>query len=125
MAPHHALVISPHATWKNRRPELVHDGFGFSNAASWGLGTEFGYHYWTNRNLQGIYLGPSGVFGFTSPPAPTDAHAYYGIAFDVGWQLVLANGFTFNAGGGLLVLASDPFATQVLPRALLGLGWSF
>ena len=75
--------------------------------------------------MEGLYLGPSGVFGFTSPPGQGGGYAYYGVAFDVGWQLVLGNGFTFNAGGGLLVIASDPFATEVLPRGLLGLGWSF
>jgi hypothetical protein len=125
LAPHHAIVVAPNATFAMGRLDLVNYGFGFTDRFSWGIGTEFGYHYWTGRHLEGLYFGPSGVFGYTGPPAPREGYGYYGLAFDVGWQWVFGHGFTLNVGGGAMLLGAREQRGRFLPRLLAGLGWSF
>ncbi len=122
-APHHAVVGSPQLTFSAHRPDIVAYGFGYAERAG-GIGGEVGYHYWIEPRLEGVFLGPSLVLGLTFA-GPT--FLYYGAAFDVGWQMILGKGFTFDVGGGLLVIdgALTGIVTHVTPRALAGVGWSF
>ena len=126
LAPHHALVASPHITLKDRdRGKLPSYAFGYTAAESSGVGTELGYHYWLAPRMEGLYLGPSLLVGLTNHPI-LNSYAYYGFAFDVGYQLVLANGFTVGGGGGLLLVgAGGGNNLHLTPRLLVGVGWSF
>jgi len=123
VASHHALVLSPNVTFAAHRGELIAYGFGFTADRSTGFGGEAGYHYWVRRDLEGIFLGPSLVFGSTATPN-LPSHGYFGVALDVGYQAVIANGFTVAVGGGVLVITGNSL-TKVTPRGLLGIGWTF
>jgi hypothetical protein len=131
LAPHHALVVSPSLTFHKvafeRNNNTLGYGFGFAGDASAGFGGEIGYHYWVRRHVQGIYLGPSLVLGATLPSAPAaaKAFAYFGGAFDVGYQYLFSNGFTLNGGGGIMVIGASGTIARAAPRFLFGLGWSF
>ncbi len=131
LAPHHALIVSPNVTFHKvafaRNDNTLGYGLGFASDTSAGFGGEVGYHYWTRRHLQGIYLGPSLVLGATLPSAPpgAKAFAYFGGAFDVGYQYLFANGFTLNGGGGIMVIGASGTTAHAAPRFLFGLGWSF
>jgi hypothetical protein len=132
-APHHALIASPNLLFlhvdRGGSSSAVSEGFGFATRTSLSLGVELGYHYfWSwQRSLRGPFFGPSLLLGVTTDASvgdATHAQAYWGIAFDAGWQEVLAGGFTIGAGVGLgLVHLAD--ATAVFPRFLLQAGWSF
>lgn len=126
-APHHAVIASPHVTFSAPRFTLAAKAFGFAPQGAGGVGTEVGYHYWIEPRLEGLWLGPSVLFGVTSPPDKGKAFGYYGAAFDVGWQLVVNPGFTVMFGAGLLVIDATPAgaAWAVAPRGLLGVGWTF
>lgn len=125
-APHHAFIVSPNITFAVDRQRPTQIAFGYTNANSSGLGTEVGYHYWFNPVAEGLFLGPSLLLGATSYPN-FGSRLDYGLAFDVGYQVILGNGFTVMAGGGLLLIGQSGTGNSVhlLPRALLGLGWSF
>ncbi len=126
LAPHHALVAAPQLTFHDRdRGKLPSYAFGYTASESSGVGAELGYHYWLAPRMEGLFLGPSLLVGFTGHPV-VSTHAYYGLAFDVGYQLMLANGFTIGGGGGLLAIgAGGGNALHVTPRVLFGIGWSF
>jgi len=126
-APHHAVIVSPNVTFSANRWKIVEDAFGYAPRGTGGVGTEVGYHYWLARQLEGLWLGPSVLLGFTSPPTPIKGFLYFGAAFDVGWQIVADPGFTLNVGGGLMVIDASVAGTptRVAPRALFGLGWTF
>ncbi len=127
LAPHHALVVSPNVTlhkYAFHRGELIGNALGFADDTSGGVGGEVGYHYWTKRQVEGIYLGPSFVFGATFP-SPGKTFGYYGGAFDVGYQYLFNSGFTLNAGGGLMIIDTAGAGVKASPRLLAGLGWSF
>ncbi len=133
LEPHHSLVASLNVlvARANRggASDLVSEGLGFASDASNGVGIEFGYHYWLRweRALRGPFLGPSLLLGSTSAASvgdPTHAQAYWGLAFDGGWQEVLPGGFTLGAGGGLEWIRMAGFGA-VVPRLLLQIGWSF
>lgn len=132
LAPHHALVVSPNLTLKKfafHRGDVFTYGMGFAGDDNSGFGAEVGYHYWTKRELEGIYFGPSLVFGATLPPANTNGKtfAYVGGAIDVGYQYLFSNGFTLNGGGGVMLTGATAAGStaKAAPRLLFGVGWSF
>ena len=131
LAPHHALVLNGNITFHKvafeRNDNTLGYGLGYSSDASGGFGGEVGYHYWVRRHLAGIYLGPSLILGATLPSAPAGAKAfaYYGGAFDVGYQYLFPNGFTLNGGGGIMILGASGATAHAAPRFLFGVGWSF
>jgi hypothetical protein len=133
LEPHHSLVASLNAliARSNRGGAngLVSEGLGFASDTSNGVGIELGYHYWLRweRALRGPFLGPSFLLGSTSAANvgdPSHAQGYWGLAFDAGWQEVLAGGLTLGAGGGLEMVRMAGFGA-VVPRFLLQIGWSF
>ena len=133
LASHHALVVSPHVTFAAHRGELPAEAFGFTADHSTGFGVEVGYHYWIRHDLQGFFLGPSLLAGRTSTPLldargqPRDVSnhfGFFGAAFDVGYQLVIASGFTIDLGGGAMLITGNS-QTKAAPRVLLGVGWTF
>ena len=133
LEPHHSLIASPNVLVvdanRGGAGSLVSEGLGFASQTSSSVGIELGYHYWLQwqRALRGPFLGPSLLLGRTTAANvgdPTYAHAYWGVAFDGGWQEVLPGGFTVGAGGGLeLVRMAGTGA--IVPRFLLQIGWSF
>ncbi len=125
-SPHHAVVLSPNVTFSADRQRFTSIGFGDTSPESSGLGAEVGYHYWLNPTAEGVFLGPALLLGVTSYPG-FGSRFNYGAAFDVGYQVILAGGFTVMAGGGLLLIGQSGAGNVIhlLPRALLGIGWSF
>ena len=136
LAPHHALVVSPNVTLHkfafsrgDSPTSLFREGFGFADNDSSGVGAEIGYHYWTKRELEGIFFGPSLVLGGTFPPGGSGVKTfgYIGGAVDVGYQYLFSNGFTLLGGGGIMLIGGTAAGTTVkaVPRLLFGVGWSF
>ncbi|MGH7281087.1 MAG: DUF3575 domain-containing protein [Polyangiaceae bacterium] len=132
LAPHHALVVSPNFTLKKfafHRSDLMTYGLGYANDDSSGFGAEVGYHYWTKRELDGIFFGPSLVLGGTFPPngSGVKTFGYIGGAVDVGYQYLFSNGFTLLGGGGIMLIGGTTTGATVkaVPRLLFGVGWSF
>lgn len=119
-------MLSPNVTFSADRQRLTSIGFGDTSPESSGLGAEVGYHYWLNPTAEGVFLGPALLLGVTSYPG-FGSRFNYGAAFDVGYQVILAGGFTVMAGGGLLLIGQSGAGNVIhlLPRALLGIGWSF
>ena len=137
LRPDEALAILKEraSTRSVREADLVEDGLsayttapgwlGYADDNSGGVGGEVGYHYWAKRQVEGIYLGPSLIFGATFPPNPGKTFGYYGGAFDVGYQYLFNNGFTLNAGGGIMIIDTAGAGVKAAPRLLAGIGWSF
>jgi hypothetical protein len=133
IAPHHSLFggLSGLLFSADRggRATMFSAGFGFASDDSSGLGVEVGYHFWleARRTLSGLYLGPSLVAGVTTRATAgdgTDARAYWGGAFDVGWQQVCPVGLTVAVGAGLGVSRMAD-VTEPYPRVVARVGWSF
>jgi hypothetical protein len=133
LEPHHSILVVPSvlAAHSNRGDpgDLLPRGFGFATTTSNGAGIELGYHYWLHwaRVLRGPFLGPSFLLGFTTHPSvgdPNGTEGYWGLAFDAGWQEVIAPGFTAGAGLGVGWLRMSDTATA-FPRFLVQVGWSF
>jgi hypothetical protein len=125
LAPHHALVGAPNFTFRSHRATLPSRAFGYTADESSGPGLEAGYHYWIAPRMEGLWFGPSLVLGVTGHPVAS-TYAYYGLAGDIGYQAILPNGFTIGGGGGLLLVgAGAGNALHLVPRFLLGIGWTF
>lgn len=133
LEPHHALVASPNVllfpVGRGGPNDVVSEGLGFASRTSHSYGIELGYHYWLEgwRALRGPFAGPSLLLGLTTAANVGDAtrlQSYWGVALDVGWQEVLASGFTAGAGAGLELVRMGG-SGGVVPRLLAQVGWSF
>jgi hypothetical protein len=133
VAAHHALVASPDVlVFRSDRGgprSLLSEGFGFTTTPSLSFGAELGYHYWWSglTSLRGPFFGPSLLVGATTHASVGDGshvQPYLGAAVDVGAQEVLHGGFTAGAGVGLGVVHMAD-ATELVPRLLGQVGWSF
>jgi hypothetical protein len=133
LAPHHAVFASPnllliHAD-RGGPSNPLSQGFGFATRTSVSFGVELGYHYFLSSqwSLRGPFLGPALLLGATTDASVGDAthlQAYWGVAFDAGWQEVFKGGFTIGGGLGLgLVHMAD--TTAIFPRFLIQAGWTF
>lgn len=125
VAPHHALVGSPHVTLAQDRGTLPANATGFTNPNATGFGVELGYHYFLAPELEGLFFGPSLLVDSTRPTPGGTRFTAYGGAFDVGYQAVVGPGFTLAAGGGLLFITASGAPVKLAPRVLLGVGWTF
>ena len=125
VAPHHALIGSPHVTLAQSRGDLPANATGFTGANATGFGVELGYHYFPAPELEGLFFGPSLLLDSTRPAPGATRFTAYGGAFDVGYQAVVGPGFTLAAGGGLLFITASGAPVKLAPRALLGIGWTF
>lgn len=144
VAPHHAIVASGFVqTFPRGMIEmLVPAGAEIGSAPSSGIGGELGYRLYTSgASASGLFVGPSFVLMPIAYPrvrddlkVDIDALSAYGVALDVGAQVVTGSGFTIGGGLGAMALAYMPprsyggatFAEpHVLPRLLFMAGWSF
>lgn len=143
-APHHAIVASAfYQTFPRGMIEmLVPNGAELANAPSSKPGGELGYRLYTSgASASGLFVGPSFVLMPIAYPrvredlkVAVDALHAYGVALDMGAQMVTSSGFTVGGGLGAMVVAYTPpksyggvaFAEpHVLPRLLFMAGWSF
>jgi len=142
---HHALVLSPFYAWSKTEPVYAFDDAG--NATQLpeqrfhGFGTELGYRYYRSHGgPRGLFVGPSLVLGsFTAraQSGQTTDYLQYGVAADVGYQIILAERIALSLGGGVQYLTTSKsipdqqfpswiYANRrVSPRVLMSLGWAF
>jgi hypothetical protein len=111
-----------------------------------GFGGEVGFRYYPSTLAAGraqVFVGPSLLGGHYESK---EDFTRIGVAFDVGFALVMKSGFSLSAGGGLQLATNigDPhlgledngsatdttdatiaFGDGPRPRALVSLGWAF
>jgi hypothetical protein len=135
---HHALVISPHFVHTTAN---VATAPGVAESLSFtGFGSELGYRYYTgHRGMNGIFFGPSLIFGAFHGSVPSGSRAFTnaGLAIDIGVEEILWDHFVVGAGAGLqLLTVSHDFgdlptgpsmiaASGFKPRLLLEAGYGF
>jgi hypothetical protein len=106
-----------------------------------GLGGEIGYrYYWGANGPRGLFVGPSLILGwFDAQPQNGSSTQYlqYGLAADIGYQMLVADRVSLSLGGGLQYTAetknipnqqfpAELYANSGLrPRVLLSMGWAF
>jgi hypothetical protein len=135
-APHHGIMLNPYYSSASVESETVETSYK-------SFGGELGYHFYSGaRGANGFFVGPSLVFTRTTisdecravgcTKQADGALTTYGVAFDVGGQAVLDNGFTIGGGGGVMYLKSSSSANGsrflkfegTLPRFLFTVGYS-
>lgn len=141
---HHAIVLSPFGSWTHTEPITVYAADGtptqLPRQTFTGWGGEIGYRYYTGRGgPRGLFLGPSVIVGFFDAGASNGDVTHfidYGLAFDVGYQMLVADRVSLSLGGGVQGLLQDKsipaqqwpskvYANSgVLPRLLVSIGWA-
>jgi hypothetical protein len=143
---HHALVVSPFYTQTTTAPINVVDASGGPNTRLpaqkfEGFGGEIGYrYYWGHGGPRGLFVGPSLLVSWMTATAENGSQtsfAQYGLAADVGYQMLVTDAVSISIGGGLQYaltsqsipnqqFPADVFANGGLrPRLLLSFGWAF
>jgi hypothetical protein len=142
---HHAIVLSPFYTWTSTAPVYIFDNEGnpteLPKQSFKGFGTELGYRYYTgDHGPRGLFLGPSLIVGWLTATAQNGTKTHftdYGIAADIGYQLLLDDCVAVSLGGGAEYMWTDPsipaqqFPSRIYanrgvnPRVLASLGWAF
>lgn len=142
---HHAIVISPFYVSTTTKPIYVFDDN--MNATQLpkqrfrGLGGELGYRYYFGEaGPRGLFLGPSFILGTFTAKAQDGSetpYAYYGVAVDVGFQMLVADSVSLGLGGGLQYAGTSKqipnqqfpafiYANGAIrPRLLASIGWAF
>jgi hypothetical protein len=142
---HHALVINPFYTSTTTAPIWVTDSQGNQTVAPQqsfkGFGGEIGYRYYIGQGgPRGFFAGPSFIIASMTATAQNGSETSffdYGLALDVGYELLVADAVAISLGAGAQYVTqsksipnqqypSDVYAnTKLLPRALLSIGWAF
>ena len=142
---HHGLVLSPFYAWTTTEPIYVFDDLGSATQLPQqkfsGFGGEIGYRYYTDRGgPRGLFAGPSVILGAMTATAQNGDRTSYldwGVALDVGYELILADAVAVSLGGGVQYtmpdksipnqqFPADVYAnSKLLPRALASIGWAF
>lgn len=142
---HHALALSPFYVTTSTAPIYVFDDMGHATQLATqtfvGWGGELGYrYYFGQRGPRGLFLGPSLILAWFNATAGngTQTHfLHYGVAADVGYQMLIADRLSLAVGAGLQVVLTDKsippqqypakfYANQgVAPRLLASLGVTF
>jgi hypothetical protein len=142
---HHSLVLNPFYSKATTAPIDVVDDAG--NATQLpkqtfeGFGGELGYRYYFARGgPRGLFVGPSLVLAsMTATAANGSRTSYldYGLAGDVGYQVLVADSVALDLGGGLQyttttkTIPNQQFPAEfyanpgLRPRLLLSFGWAF
>jgi hypothetical protein len=145
---HHALVLSPFFTDNTTAAIYVYNDAGqameLPEQRFVGFGLELGYrYYWGQRGPRGLFMGPSlvGAAMFEHQEQyGNGSHTTYGdlgLAFDIGYQMLITNAITVSAGVGVQGLVTtqsipqqqfpiDVYANSgIWPRALFSVGYAF
>lgn len=140
----HALILNPFHAYARTYPILLYDDAGnpllLPVQRFYGWGFELGYRYYTGRGgLRGFFLGPSLIADWMTADAQNGSqtsYVYYGIAADVGYQVLIADRVSLSLGAGLQygrpskdipkqgLLAKEYANAMVLPRWLISIGWA-
>jgi hypothetical protein len=142
---HHALTLTPYYGWANTAPINVFA----SNGDYWQLpkqhfdafGGEIGYRYYFGHGgPRGVFIGPSLLLADVDAKAQDGTKTNFlnfGLAADVGYQMLVADRFSIGLGVGVQYTATSKsipdqqFPAEisanagVRPRALFSLGWAF
>jgi hypothetical protein len=143
---HHALILSPFYAWATTQPIYV---FSDSNTAGTplptqkfkGFGGEIGYRYYFGQGgPRGLFLGPSlilAAFDANAQNGTSTSYLDFGLAADVGYQVLVADRVSLSIGAGLQYTATSKsipdqqFPAEIYandglrPRVLASLGWAF
>ncbi len=142
---HHALVITPFYVSTTTAPIYVWDDSGNATQLPQqrfhGLGGELGYRYYSGeRGPRGWFVGPSLILGWLTATAENGSslgYLDYGVAADIGYQLLVGDSVAVSLGAGLQYtrtskaipnqqFPADIYANNLArPRVLLSLGWAF
>jgi hypothetical protein len=142
---HHALVLSPYYASTSTAAIYVFDDMGratnLPEQTFAGGGGELGYrYYFGQRGPRGLFLGPSVLLGWFTATAQNGMQTpflQYGVAADVGYQILIAERVSLSLGGGLqIATTNNPIPPQqfpakiyanfgVLPRLLASIGAAF
>ena len=109
-----------------------------SSAAS---AVEIGYRYYFGQGgPRGLFLGPSlilGAFDAKAQNGTSTSYADFGLAADIGYQVLVADRVSLSLGAGLQYTATSKsipdqqFPAEIYandglrPRVLASLGWAF
>jgi hypothetical protein len=134
--PHHGIMVNPYYSSVTVETTQARSEYEF-------FGGELGYHFYTGKKgANGFFVGPSFVYMRTTSSSeclevgcsvePEIDFTTYGVALDLGGQVVFDNGITLGAGGGLMYLRSSGGAEGgslikfqgTLPRILFTIGYS-
>jgi hypothetical protein len=142
---HHGLVLSPFYASTTTEPIYVFSDVGQPTRLPQqnfkGFGGELGYRYYSGgRGPRGFFVGPSiilGRFTATAEDGSQTQYLHYGLAADVGHQMLIVDRVSLSLGAGLQIMKTDKpippqqfpakiFASSgVLPRLLISLGVAF
>jgi hypothetical protein len=144
-ADHHALILSPFYQWATTQPIFVFDQDGAATQLPqqkfYGIGGEIGYRYYTGiGGPRGFFVGPSLILSAMTAKAQDGAktgYVDYGLAGDVGYELLLADRVAVSVGVGAQFTTPDKSIpnqqfpadiyanSRAFPRALASIGWAF
>ena len=142
---HHALILTPFYVSATTAPIYVFDDSGNATQTPQqrfrGWGGELGYRYYSGeRGPRGWFAGPSLILGWmtaTAQDGTTLGYLDYGLAADIGYQLLIDDDIALSLGAGLQYtrtskgipsqqFPADTYSNDLVrPRALLSLGWAF
>jgi hypothetical protein len=145
---HHAIVVSPFFTDSTTSPIYVFNAEGdptqLPEQRFLGFGLELGYrYYWGQRGPRGLFVGPSLIGALMyehQEQYGNGSHTNYadlGLAFDVGYQMLITDAITISAGLGVQGMLTTKTIPQqqfpidiygnsgVWPRVLFSVGYAF
>jgi hypothetical protein len=142
---HHALVAAPFFVSTTTWPIWAYNDSGpisqLPQQTFWGLGAELGYRYYTGLGgPRGFFVGPSVIFADMTAKAQngtTEGYQDFGLAGDVGYEMLVMNRVALSVGAGVQFSAPDKSIpsqqfpadlyanVRVEPRALASIGWAF
>lgn len=145
---HHAIVLSPFFTDNTTSAIYVYDPQGNATQLPeqrfMGFGLEVGYrYYWGERGPRGLFVGPSLIGALMYEHQElygNGSHTNYadlGLAFDVGYQMLITDAITISAGLGVQGSVTtktipqqqfpiDIYANSgIWPRVLASVGYAF
>jgi hypothetical protein len=145
-ADHHVLILSPYYFYSQTAafetsPDAAGNSVQVPSQRFEGFGGEIGYRYYTGLGgPRGFFVGPSLILASVQCKAgngATTSLADYGVAFDVGYQMLVANNWAIALGvGAEYTWASKSLPDQQWPaniyansgfhaRPLFALGYAF
>lgn len=142
---HHALTLTPFYISATSQPIYIFNDQGpeaqLPQQTFSGFGGELGYRYYTGLGgPRGFFVGPSLILASMNAKAQnavTTGYLDWGLAADVGYEMLLADNLAVSLGAGIQYTNAtksipdqqfplDYYAnSRVAPRALASIGWAF